>query len=121
MTHRLAPSRSALIFCAILAGMLPALTAASPARIFGLSHKGRLAPGYDADIVIYDPQGERLIRAAGLHNLAGYTPYEGWRVRGSVRDLFSRGRILVHDGDFAPAPGWGRFIGAVVKNPFETP
>ena len=47
---------------------------ANPARIFGLRDKGRLEPGADADVVIYDPRVEGTIQAEKLHNLAGYTP-----------------------------------------------
>ncbi|PKO20807.1 MAG: dihydropyrimidinase, partial [Chloroflexi bacterium HGW-Chloroflexi-1] len=85
---------------------------ANPARIFGLKGKGALVPGYAADVVIYDPRGETTIRAKALHNLAGYTPYEGWQVQGAVRDVFSHGRAVVRDGEFVPAPGWGRFVRA---------
>ena len=86
---------------------------ANPARIFGLGDKGRLEPGADADVVIYDPrvEGDDL-QAEKMHNLAGYTPYEGRRVQGAVRDVFSRGRQLVREGEFIPAPGWGRFVAA---------
>ena len=84
----------------------------NPARIFGLRDKGRLEPGADADVVIYDPRVERTIQAEKLHNLAGYTPYEGRRVQGAVRDVFSRGRQLVREGEFIDAPGWGRFVAA---------
>jgi len=85
---------------------------ANPARIFGLGDKGRLEPGADADVVIYDPRVEGVISAEKLHNLAGYTPYEGRSVQGAVRDVFSRGRQLVREGEFIPAPGWGRFLEA---------
>ncbi len=84
----------------------------NPARIFGLRSKGALAPGMDADVVIYDPRPAGVIQAERLHNLAGYSPYEGMPVQGAVRDVFVRGRALVRDGAFAPAPGWGRFIKA---------
>jgi dihydropyrimidinase len=84
----------------------------NPARIFGLRDKGRLEPGADADVVIYDPRVPGTIRAEKLHNLAGYTPYEGRRVQGAVRHVFSRGRQLVREGEFIPAPGWGRFLEA---------
>ncbi len=64
----------------------------NPARIFGLHSKGALAPGMDADVVIYDPRPAGVIRAGQLHNLAGYSPYEGMPVQGAVRDVFVRGR-----------------------------
>jgi dihydropyrimidinase len=92
---------------------LAELTGANPARIFGLPRKGVLAPGYDADLVIYDPRIEGTIRAERLHNLADYSPYQGWHVRGAVRDVFCRGRRLVRDGEFVPATGWGCFVPAV--------
>jgi dihydropyrimidinase len=91
---------------------LAEVTSANPARIFGLTSKGQLAPGYDADVVVYDPAAPRVIHAEDLHNLAGYTPYEGRRVDGAVRHVLSRGRVLVRDGEFVPAPGWGRFVPA---------
>jgi dihydropyrimidinase len=88
------------------------LTSSNPARIFGLRAKGRLTTGCDADIVIYDPAAPSTIRAAELHNLSGYTPYEGWPVTGRVRSVMGRGRWLVKEGEFLPAPKWGRFVRA---------
>ncbi|HEX9118271.1 MAG TPA: dihydropyrimidinase [Anaerolineae bacterium] len=85
------------------------VTAAAPARIFGLVGKGVLQTGADADVVVYDPAAARTIRAGALHGIAGYTPYDGWPVSGAVRTVFSRGRLVVDDGAFVPAPGWGRF------------
>ena len=82
---------------------------AAPARIFGLRDKGELRVGADADVVIYDPEAPGTIQASYLHAMAGYTPYEGWPVSGRVRDVFSRGRQLVREGEFIPVPGWGRF------------
>jgi dihydropyrimidinase len=91
---------------------LAEVTSAGPARIFGLTNKGSLAVGADADVVIYDPAVQGTIRAGQMHDMAGYTPYEGWRVSGAVRDVFSRGRRLVCNGEFSAAPGWGRFQAA---------
>ncbi len=91
---------------------LAELTSRNPARIFGLRQKGALREGGDADVVIYDPRVETTIEAQRLHNLAGYTPYEGMRVQGAVRDVFVRGRQLVKEGEFRPAPRWGRFVQA---------
>ncbi|MGE5603028.1 MAG: dihydropyrimidinase [Nitrososphaerales archaeon] len=91
---------------------LAELTSANPARVFGLKQKGALREGADADVVIYDPRVRTTIEAKRLHNLAGYTPYEGFPVQGAVRDVFVRGRQLVRDGAFQPAPHWGRFVKA---------
>lgn len=90
---------------------LVALLSANPARIWGLwPRKGALLPGSDADIVLYDPRPEGTIRAADLHHLAGYTPYEGMRVQGRVHLVISRGRIIYREGEFVGRRGGGRFI-----------
>jgi dihydropyrimidinase len=91
---------------------LAALLSANPARVWGLwPRKGALLPGSDADIVIYDPAPEGVIRAADLHHLAGYTPYEGLRVRGRVKATISRGHVIYRDGRFLGRKGRGEFVG----------
>jgi len=91
---------------------LAALLAANPARLWGLwPRKGALAPGADADLVIYDPRPEGIIHAADLHHLAGYTPYEGLRVQGRVRATVVRGQIVYQNGHFRGHRGWGQFVG----------
>jgi dihydropyrimidinase len=93
------------------------LVSTQPARIFGLyPRKGSLAPRADADVVIYDPQGEGVIQAGRLHNLAGYTPYEGMRVQGRVKMTIARGQIVHEDGEFKGTPGRGHFI---ASEPFD--
>ncbi len=77
---------------------LAELTSTNPARIFGLKQKGALRVGGDADVVIYDPRVQTTIHSSRLHNLSGYTPYEGMTVQGAVRDVFVRGRQLVERG-----------------------
>jgi dihydropyrimidinase len=89
---------------------LAELTSGNPARIFDLKQKGALREGGDADVVIYDPRVRTTIEASRLHNLSGYTPYEGMKVQGAVRDVFVRGRQLVREGEFQPATRWGRFV-----------
>ena len=83
----------------------------NPARIFGLSRKGYVAPGFDADLVIFDP-GRWVTLQAGrtLHGRVDWSPYEGLRVQGWPRDVLCRGRVVVRDGEFVGAAGWGRFV-----------
>lgn len=87
------------------------LTSANPARIFGIyPRKGALLPGSDADVVVFDPSVETTIKAFDLHNIAGYTPYEGRRVRGRVRFTVSRGLVVCKAGEFTGHHGWGRLV-----------
>ncbi len=90
---------------------LARLTSTNPARLFGLyPRKGALLPGSDADIVVFDPKPAWTIRASELHNIAGYTPYEGREVRGRVRFTISRGQVLYRAGEFISHRGRGRFV-----------
>lgn len=87
------------------------LTSTSPARIFGLHpRKGTLAPGSDADVVVFDPDGETVLSAGTLHMNVDYTPYEGRRVRGAVETVLSRGEVVVEGGAFEGRPGRGEFV-----------
>ncbi len=87
------------------------LMAANPAQIYGLwPQKGALIPGFDADVVLYDPEPEGVITAEALHTLAGYTPYEGMRVKGRVVSTIRRGAFTVRDGRFVAEEGSGRYI-----------
>jgi dihydropyrimidinase len=88
----------------------------NPARIFGLQRKGVLAPGYDADVVVFDPTHTlRLSAGRTLHEHVDWSPYEGQTVHGSVRDVLSRGRIVVRDRQFVGQPGYGRFVARTVS------
>jgi dihydropyrimidinase len=83
----------------------------APARIFGLyPQKGTLAPGADADIVIFDPDREVTLSRAVLHERTDYTPYEGLALRGYPVMTVARGRVLVEDGKFVGAKERGRFL-----------
>ncbi len=90
---------------------LAALLSANLARVWGLwPRKGALLPGSDADVVLYDPRPEGTVRAADLHHVAGYTPYEGMRVQGRVSMVFSRGQMIYREGEFVGRRGRGKFI-----------
>ena len=81
-----------------------------PARLAGLAHrKGRLAEGYDADLVIFDPDAEATLEAGELFHRHPLTPYEGSRLRGSVVATYVRG-ILVFDHGAFPEACPGRWL-----------
>ena len=88
--------------------------AENPARIFGLyPRKGVIQPGADADLLIIDPEAETTVRAADLHSNSGYTPYEGWKMRGHPWMTLLRGRVLLnHQGKLEQQPGYGQFLPA---------
>ncbi len=83
----------------------------NPAKIFGLfPTKGTLVPGGDADVVIYDVNDHYTLAADDLHGLAGYTPFDGFPLRGRVKMTFSRGTVVYEDGEFIGLPGHGEFV-----------
>ena len=87
------------------------LTATSPARIFGLfPRKGTIAPGSDADIVIFDPEKQVRLSAGTLHMKVDYNPYEGREVTGATDTVMSRGRIIIDGGRFTGRVGGGSFL-----------
>ena len=86
------------------------LIATTPAARFGLGAKGAIEIGRDADLVLFDPDARRTIRAADLHHTSDYTPYEGLQVAGAVRSVFVRGRAAIRDGAFVGTRGAGAFV-----------
>jgi len=81
-----------------------------PAEIFGLATKGQLKPGFDADIVLFDPQKELTYSPDTLHTPLPFSSYEGVRVTGAPVVTINRGEIIVDDGQLVGQPGRGRFI-----------
>jgi dihydropyrimidinase len=84
-----------------------AVTAAQPARLYGLwPRKGTISVGADADIALWDPDKQTTIRANVLNDDLGWTPYEGFNLRGWPIYTLNRGNILVRES---------RFVGTKVK------
>jgi dihydropyrimidinase len=88
------------------------LTSTTPARMFGLhGKKGVIAPGADADIVIYDPSGHTSIGLGKTHHMnMDHSAWEGFEIDGHVDTVLSRGRVLVDGGEYHGAPGHGQYL-----------
>jgi dihydropyrimidinase len=89
------------------------LAAQNPARVFGhYPRKGALAPGSDADIAVFHPDGEATLGADAFDDGTGHSVYAGLRVRGQLCAVLLRGRLIAEDGTLAPQPGRGRYLPA---------
>jgi dihydropyrimidinase len=87
------------------------LTATNPARLFGLyPHKGTIAPGADADLVLWDPTRRVTLTNAVMQHIIDYTPYEGMEVTGWPVATLRRGEVAMRDGKVLAEPGSGRFL-----------
>ena len=81
------------------------LTGAGPQRVFGITGKGRIAVGYDADLTIVDLKQTRVIEDEWIGSKCGWTPFAGHKVRGWPKGTIVRGRIAMWEGDVSEAKG----------------
>ena len=83
----------------------------NPAKVFGLyPGKGTIQKGADADLVIVDLKAKRTVRAEALHYKVGWTPYEGWTLKGWPTLTMRRGEILYEDEQVVGKPGVADFL-----------
>ena len=88
------------------------LCSTTPARMFGLyPQKGVIAPGSDADIVVYDPSGRTEIGLHKTHHMnMDHSAWEGFEIDGHVDTVLSRGRVVVEANEYHGAKGHGRYL-----------
>ncbi len=87
------------------------LTSTNPAKLYGLfPRKGTIAPGSDADLLIWDRDREFTLNNEMLHHNVDYTPYEGMHLRAWPAQVISRGEVIVEDSECKAAPGRGEFL-----------
>jgi allantoinase len=79
--------------------------AEGPAKLAGCEmRKGRIAAGYDADVVVFDPESEFVVSEDRLHYRHTVSPYLGQKLRGVVKATYLRGRLVFKDGEFLGEP-----------------
>ncbi len=87
------------------------LCATNPAKLFGLEdQKGALEVGLDADIVLYDPTKEVVIKNEELHGDTDHIIWEGTEVKGYPVATYSRGNLVFENGEFKGEKGYGKLV-----------
>lgn len=103
-TYGVVPGRISL-------NQMVAVTATEPAKLFGLfPRKGTIAPGSDADLVVWDPNADGVISAQTQAHNVDYTPYEGFRQAGKALHVFLRGRQVVAHGQLGAEHAGGIYL-----------
>ena len=87
-----------------------ALSSTNHARIYGLTTKGSIAPGFDADIVLWDPSRRVTISQSLMHHGSDYTPWEGYEVTGWPHATILRGEVVMQEGEILGSKQGGRFL-----------
>lgn len=87
------------------------VSSTNAAKIFGMfPKKGTIAVGSDADIVIFDPNETHTISARTHHMNVDYSGYEGWEVKGKVKTVLLRGKVVIDNNECKVTKGYGKFV-----------
>jgi dihydropyrimidinase len=86
------------------------ICSANTAKVFGLTSKGLLSTGFDADLVIVDADKEATVTADMFQGLSDFTPYEGMTLKGWPTLTMVRGEVVFENGKVVGKPGTGKFL-----------
>ncbi|MFT5195889.1 MAG: dihydropyrimidinase [Cellvibrionaceae bacterium] len=86
------------------------LVSTNPAHIFGMTQKGALTPGKDADIVLLDPKARWTMGQATSHSSNDWHAYEGATITGKITKVFSRGELIIDGDECLAKAGRGRYV-----------
>lgn len=81
-----------------------------PAEAFGLSGKGKIEEGYDADITVIDPEREQQVDAHRFHSVAKWSPFQGRTLQGEVIQTLLRGEVVYDGQEICVEKGFGSFL-----------
>jgi len=84
--------------------------AAVPARLYGLTGKGRMEVGLDADVILVDPAARWVIRDEDIRSKAGWSPLSGTQITGRVVRTYLRGRLAMDGDTVISEPGEGKNV-----------
>lgn len=82
----------------------------NPAKIFNLKNKGKIAPGYDADFVLLDPNEDYVMTDDMAVTTAGYSTFSGMEFHGKVKETYVRGQLVYADNELKVEKGFGTFL-----------
>jgi dihydropyrimidinase len=87
------------------------VSSTNAAKIFGMfPRKGTIGIGSDADLVLFDPHEEHTISVKSHHMNTDYSAYEGWKVKGKVKTVLLRGKVVIDNNECLVSKGNGKFI-----------
>lgn len=87
----------------------------NPAVLFGCKEKEFITAGFDADIVIYDPNKDVTVSVENMHSDYDHTIWEGIKMHGYPEQTYSRGKLVFDNGKFVGDKGWGKFVKRSIK------